>query len=39
MPDRFVNLAREMAEIGRGFYARGWVLGTGSRPVRHTACG
>ena len=29
MPDRFVKLAREMSEIGRGFYARSWVLGTG----------
>src|SRR6266480_2151056 len=24
----FARLAAELAEIGRGFYARGWVLGT-----------
>jgi len=26
--DRFVEVAARMAEIGRGFYSRGWVLGT-----------
>jgi methylthioribulose-1-phosphate dehydratase len=27
-PDVFTQAAAQLAEIGRGFYARGWVLGT-----------
>jgi methylthioribulose-1-phosphate dehydratase len=27
-PDVFTTAAAQLAEIGRGFYARGWVLGT-----------
>jgi methylthioribulose-1-phosphate dehydratase len=26
--ERFVTIARELATVGRGFYERGWVLGT-----------
>jgi methylthioribulose-1-phosphate dehydratase len=26
--ERFLALARELAEVGRGFYSRNWVLGT-----------
>jgi methylthioribulose-1-phosphate dehydratase len=28
MPDAFAEIASQLAEVGRGFYARGWVLGT-----------
>src|SRR5258708_9665318 len=27
-PPNFAKLAQELAAIGRGFYSRGWVLGT-----------
>ena len=27
-PEKFMALASELAAVGRGFYARGWVLGT-----------
>jgi methylthioribulose-1-phosphate dehydratase len=28
MPDGFQEIASQLAEVARGFYARGWVLGT-----------
>lgn len=27
-PEAFADLARQLAKVGRGFYRRGWVLGT-----------